>query len=84
MGVSLSGLTIRRPTVTDLRFRGDAWVEDACDGTLSLYLGNYPLAALRGLAFDLPHLNQVVDRLRQEPRARVCYTASRLAGGGIG
>jgi hypothetical protein len=51
-----------------MRFRGDAWVEDAHDGTLALYLGNYPLAALRGLPLDLPHLNQVLDRLRQEQR----------------
>jgi hypothetical protein len=51
-----------------MRFRGDAWVEDAHDGTLALYLGNYPLAAVRGLPLDLPHLNQVLDRLRQEQR----------------
>ncbi len=73
MGDSLRNLTTpgqatRRPTVMDRRFRGDAWVEDARDGTLSLCLGNYPLAALRGLALDLPHLNQVLDRLRQPPR----------------
>ncbi len=60
----------RRPTVMDQRFRGDAWVEDARDGTLSLCLGNYSLAALRGLPLDLPHLNQVLDHLRQPPRTR--------------
>jgi hypothetical protein len=60
----------RRPTVLDRRFRGDAWVEDAHDGTLSLCLGNYPLAALHALTLDQPHLNQVLDRLRQPPRTR--------------
>ncbi len=61
---------VRRPTVMDRRFRGDAWVEDARDGTLSLYLGNYCLADLRAVAIDLPHLNQLLDRLRQAPRGR--------------
>ena len=60
----------RRPTVMDRRFRGDPWVEDRHDGTLSLYLGNYPLAALQALALDLPHLNQLLERLRQGPRTR--------------
>jgi hypothetical protein len=60
----------RRPTVLDRRFRGDAWVEDGQDGTLSLYLGNYCLAGLRALAIDLPHLNQLLERLRQAPRTR--------------
>lgn len=54
----------------DRRFRGDPWVEDRHDGTLSLYLGNYCLAALHAPALDLPHLNQLLDRLRQTPRAR--------------
>jgi hypothetical protein len=75
MGNSLVGLAtprqaIRRPTVMDRRFRGDAWVEDAHDGTLALCLGNYPLAALQALSLDLPHLNQILDRLRQPPRTR--------------
>jgi hypothetical protein len=60
----------RRPTVMDRRFRGDPWVEDRHDGTLSLYIGNYCLAGLRALALDLPHLNQLLDRLRQPPRSR--------------
>jgi hypothetical protein len=54
----------------DRRFRGDPWVEDRHDGTLSLCLGNYSLAELQALALDLPHLNQLLDRLRQGPRTR--------------
>jgi hypothetical protein len=69
-GLSLARRPARRPTVMDRRFRGDPWVEDRHDGTLSLYLGNYCLAALRALAIDLPHLNQLLDRLRQTPRTR--------------
>jgi hypothetical protein len=73
MGDSIHGQALlsgpaRRPTVTDLRFRGDAWVEDQSDGTFCLCVGNYALAALPGLPFDLPHLNQVFNRLRQGTR----------------
>ena len=75
MGNSSRGQTLlrraaRRPTVMDRRFRGDPWLEDQHDGTLSLYLGNYPLAALHALALDLPYFNQLLERLRQAPRTR--------------
>jgi hypothetical protein len=53
----------------DLRFRGDACVIDACDGTLTLCLGNYPLAPVLGLPLDLPHFNALLERLRQPPGA---------------
>jgi hypothetical protein len=58
-----------RPTVMDQRFRGDPWL-DGQDGVLHLYLGNFRLAVLPGLDLDLPHLNQLLDRLRQGPRGR--------------
>jgi hypothetical protein len=54
----------------DRRFRGDAWVEDRHDGTLLLYIGNYCLAAVSAPPLDLPHLNHLLDRLRQGPRGR--------------
>jgi len=60
----------KRPTVTDLRFRGDAWVESRCDGTLSVCLGNYHLTALHGSTLDLPHFNNLLSRLRQRPCSR--------------
>jgi hypothetical protein len=60
----------RRPTITDMRFQGDPWLEDARDGTLSLCVGNYPVAVLRGLSLDLPHLNSLLDRLRQRSGCR--------------
>jgi hypothetical protein len=69
-GQALLRRSTKRPTVMDLRFRGDAWVEDQRDGTLSLCLGNYSLAAVRGSALDLPHLNTLLSRLRQRPCCR--------------
>jgi hypothetical protein len=60
----------RRPTVMDMRFRGDPWVEDRADGTLFLCLGNYPLATVQALTIDQPHFNQVLSRLRQGSRGR--------------
>jgi hypothetical protein len=54
----------------DPRFRGDPWVEEGYDGTLSLCLGNYPLAALPGSPLDLPHLNALLRRLRRPPGCR--------------
>ena len=60
----------RRPTITDLRFRGDPWVEAGQDGTLAVCLGNYHLAALHGSALDLPHFNTLLNRLRQRPCCR--------------
>lgn len=75
MGDSFPGQALlrrpaKRPTVMDQRFRGDPWVEDQCDGTLSLCLGNYSLAAVRGSALDLPHLNALLNRLRQRQSGR--------------
>ncbi|MGG7380873.1 hypothetical protein ACQ7B2_19755, partial [Escherichia coli] len=60
----------KRPTVTDLRFRGDPWVESQCDGMLSLCLGNYHLAALHGSSLDQAHFNTLLNRLRQRPCCR--------------
>lgn len=65
-------LRILRPSVMDLRFRGDACVLDGEDGTLELCLGNFSLAQVAGLPFDLPHLNTLVDRLRHSRRSRPC------------
>jgi len=54
----------------DMRFQGDPWLEDARDGTLSVCVGNYPLAVLRGLSLDLPHLNGLLERLRHRGGCR--------------
>ena len=54
-----------RPTALDMRFAGDAWIFDRCDGSLSLCVGNYSLAHISGLPFDLPSLNHRLERLRQ-------------------
>jgi hypothetical protein len=59
-----------RPSVLDPRFRGDACVVDGSDGTLSLCIGNYHLGQVAAVPFDLPHLNALLERLRQVRRRR--------------
>jgi hypothetical protein len=59
-----------RPTALDMRFAGDAWIIDRCDGTLSLCVGNYSLACISGLSFDLASLNRFLERVRQYGRRR--------------
>jgi len=58
------------PSVLDPRFRGDACIVPAGDGTLTIYLGNYNLAQLPGTSLDLPYLNALLVRLRQEVCSR--------------
>jgi hypothetical protein len=60
---SLSYRTMR-PSLLDLRFRGDAWIVASGEGTLALCLGTYQLTNFRGLPLDLPSLNQLLDRVR--------------------
>jgi hypothetical protein len=67
---SVFSLHCNYPSVTDLRFRGDAWILDAQDNMLTLWLGNYFLARLAGTSFDLPHLNTLLSRVRLEKRCR--------------
>jgi hypothetical protein len=60
-----------RPSLLDLRFCGDAWIEPAEDGTLQLYLGDYCLTRLEGSRVDLPALNRLFDAMRhRRPRLR--------------
>jgi hypothetical protein len=54
-----------RPSLVDLRFTGDPWVVDHADGTASVRLDNYRLAAIRTMPFDLPSLNRLLLQLRQ-------------------
>jgi hypothetical protein len=61
-----------RPSLLDLRFVGDAWLLAGDDDeSLTLSLGDYPLAAITGLPLDLPSLNSLLDRARhRRPRWR--------------
>ena len=60
-----------RPSVLDLRFCGDAWIEVDQDGDLAVYLGEYHLVTVAGLSIDLPALNTILDRVRhRRPRRR--------------
>ena len=56
-----------RPSVLDLRFTGDPWVEARGEGGASLCLDGYQLTTLAALAFDLPTLNRTLCRLRRPP-----------------
>jgi hypothetical protein len=60
-----------RPSLLDLRFCGDAWIEPDEEGTLQLCLGDYCLARLEGSSLDLPALNRLFDAMRhRRPRLR--------------
>lgn len=60
-----------RPSLLDLRFCGDAWIEPAEDGTFQLYLGDYCLAQVEASPIDLPALNRLFDAMRhRRPRLR--------------
>ena len=66
-------LRMVRPSLIDPRFTGDPWIVDGQNGTFALCLGDYCLAGIRGVTFDLPSFNQVFERLRnRRPRRRVC------------
>jgi hypothetical protein len=54
----------------DARFTCDLWLEDREDGTFKLQLGGYCLSEVAGVTFDLPSLNQVLDRLRHRSSRR--------------
>lgn len=66
---SLQKLKLIRPSFLDLRFSGDPWIEDGGNGICDLCLGDYRLASIRGMAFDLPALNRLLDTARhRRPR----------------
>jgi hypothetical protein len=50
--------------LTDLRFKGDAWVVAGDPGTASLFLGNYSLVQIAVSPFDLPSLNRILQTVR--------------------
>jgi hypothetical protein len=60
-----------RPSLLDLRFSGDPWIEARKDGTLRMCLGDYGLAGIRGTPLDLPSLNSMFHGMRhRRPRKR--------------
>lgn len=64
-------LRMVRPSLLDQRFRGDLWLVASGEESFTLCLGNYQLAGIRGVDFDLPSLNQTLDRLRNRcPRRK--------------
>lgn len=53
-----------RPSLLDLRFKGDVWLVSQRDGPPALFLGGYQLVTVTALSLDLPTLNQLLDRAR--------------------
>jgi hypothetical protein len=53
-----------RPSLLDLRFKGDACVVGQCDGRASLCLGDYRLLQLDVSPLDLPGLNRMLGQVR--------------------
>jgi hypothetical protein len=70
-----------RPALTDLRFKGDAWVIAEEAGTAALYLGNYSLVQIAVSPFDLPSLNRTLQNVRSG-KARRQASAQRGTTGG--
>ena len=52
-----------RPSLGDSRFTADAWIVDEGNGSLVLRLGDYNLAQIAALPFDVPGLNQMLERV---------------------
>jgi hypothetical protein len=65
-----------RPALIDLRFKGDPWVVDSCEGTAAVCLGDYALLKICASALDLPSLNRAWLALRFG-QARRQYTNQR-------
>jgi hypothetical protein len=60
-----------RPSLLDLRFTADPWIEMSADGRLVMRLGGYSIASINGSPIDLPVLNGLLDRIRhRRPRCR--------------
>jgi hypothetical protein len=59
-----------RPSIVDLRLRGDPSVVALADGTLALCFDQCCLVGLAGSSLDVPSLNQWLDRLRRPSTRR--------------
>jgi hypothetical protein len=58
-----------RPSLLDLRFCGDPWIEARRDGAVRLCLGDYALTGLSAAPLDLQALNSLFHGMRhRRPR----------------
>ena len=53
-----------RPALIDLRFKGDPWVVDNRNGTVSVCLGDYRLLSVAVSPLDVPALNRTLAQVR--------------------
>ncbi len=56
-------LKASRPGLTDLRFKGDAWVVGR-GGVAAVCLGDYPLGHIAVSPLDVPSLNRAWEQVR--------------------
>jgi hypothetical protein len=56
-------LKASRPALTDLRFKGDAWVVGR-GHVAAVCLGDYPLGHVAVSPLDLPSLNRTLEQVR--------------------
>jgi hypothetical protein len=56
-------LRASRPSLIDLRFKGDPWVVGQ-DGEVAVCLGDYHLTEFTASPFDVPSLNRWLQQLR--------------------
>jgi hypothetical protein len=54
-----------RPSLIDLRLRGDPWLISVNGETLGLCFDNWHLAGVAASPLDLPSLNQLLQHLRR-------------------
>jgi hypothetical protein len=64
-----SPLRMVRPSLLDQRFTGDSWIVEQGDGSYSICLGDYRLTGIQTIGFDVPSMNNVIERMRH-PRHR--------------
>ncbi|HYT87914.1 MAG TPA: hypothetical protein VEL76_04285 [Gemmataceae bacterium] len=62
----------RRPSLLDPNLQGDPWIQPGRDGTLALCFDAWEMAAVSGVAFDVPALNGWLHHLRHRPPRRRC------------
>jgi hypothetical protein len=69
-------LRASRPSLIDLRFKGDPWVVEQVGGA-AVCLGDYQLTQFTASPFDLPSLNRWLQQLRLGQARRDSHRRAR-------
>ena len=65
-----------RPSLIDLRFKGDPWVVNH-GAIAAVFLGDYPMVHIAASPFDLPTLNRTLQQVRHGQARRNYLRRSR-------